>query len=396
MSSMHLNLRLNTPTVIVRGIKIGGGNLIAIQSMTNTDTQDAVATAKQCMELTKAGAQLIRITVNTNFAAEAVPKIRKILDKQGFKNLPLIGDFHYNGHILLEEFPLMAKTLDKYRINPGNIGKGKTYDENFKKIIEIAVKNNKPVRIGVNAGSLGQNSGKETPIETVVKTAITSAQLAEKFGLKQNQIVLSVKMSNVPDTILAYELLAKKMNKNHRLYALHIGLTEAGSGLQGIISSSAALAVLINQGIGDTMRASLTPSKKYPRTAEVEVCKTLLQALNLNDYKPTIISCPGCGRTNAKFFEHLTKEINEKIERKLPVWLKKYPQITKLKIAIMGCTVNGPGEARDADIAISLMGKTERKIAPVYIKGKFVKTLSGNNIAEQFIKLAEKSFKAIM
>jgi len=389
-------MRLKTLTVKIRKVKIGSGNPIAIQSMTNTDTQDAVATAKQCVELAKAGAQLIRITVNTNFAAEAVPKIRKILDKKGFRNLPLIGDFHYNGHILLEEFPLMAKTLDKYRINPGNIGKGKTCDENFKKIIGVAVKNNKPIRIGVNAGSLGKKSGKETVIKTAVKTAITSAQLAEKFGLKQNRIVLSVKMSNVPDTILAYELLAETMNKNRRLYALHIGLTEAGSGIQGIISSSAALAVLINQGIGDTIRASLTPLQKYPRTVEVEVCKTLLQALNLNSYKPTIISCPGCGRTNAKFFEHLTKEINEKIERKLPSWLKKYPKITKLKIAIMGCTVNGPGEAKNADIAISLPGKTEKKVAPVYIKGKFVKTLSGNDIAEQFIKLAEKSFKAIM
>ena len=237
-------MRLKTLTVKIRKVKIGSGNPIAIQSMTNTDTQDAVATAKQCVELAKAGAQLIRITVNTNFAAEAVPKIRKILDKKGFRNLPLIGDFHYNGHILLEEFPLMAKTLDKYRINPGNIGKGKTCDENFKKIIGVAVKNNKPIRIGVNAGSLGKKSGKETVIKTAVKTAITSAQLAEKFGLKQNRIVLSVKMSNVPDTILAYELLAETMNKNRRLYALHIGLTEAGSGIQGIISSSAALAVL--------------------------------------------------------------------------------------------------------------------------------------------------------
>lgn len=380
--------------MLVRGVKIGGKNPIVIQSMTDTDTADAKATAAQCMQLADAGSEMVRLAVNTNLASAKIPEIRKILDAKGYKNLPLIGDFHFNGHILLKDFSEMAKTLDKYRINPGNVGGKDKYNHNFSEIIKIAVSNNKPVRIGVNCGSLDARLAKpksegDVIISAMVESAIRSAESAEKLGLKQNQIILSVKMSDVQDMVKAYQLLAERMQKNKHLYAIHLGLTEAGSGMQGIVSSSAALAILLQQGIGDTIRVSLTPEHGGPRTKEVEVCKTLLQSLGLRYFKPQIISCPGCGRTNSAFFQKLTKEINEKIEKKLPAWQKKYPQTAKLKIAIMGCAVNGPGEAKNADIAISLPGKTEKKVAPVYIKGKFVKTLSGNKIAEQFIKLIE-------
>ncbi|MEK7548054.1 MAG: flavodoxin-dependent (E)-4-hydroxy-3-methylbut-2-enyl-diphosphate synthase [Patescibacteria group bacterium] len=393
-------------TVLVRGVKIGGQNPIVIQSMTDTDTADAKATAKQCMQLADAGAEIVRMTVNTQFAAQKVPEIRKILDANGHKDLPLVGDFHFNGHILLKDFPKMAKTLDKYRINPGNVDNSDKHSRNFSEIIKIAIGNNKPVRIGVNWGSLDQDlltnlmtknarlskpkSDKDVIVDTMVESALRSAELAEKLKLKQNQIVLSVKMSVVQDAVKAYQLLVDKMQKNKHLYALHLGLTEAGSGLQGLISSSTALAILLQQGIGDTIRISLTPTCDQPRTKEVEACKTLLQSLGLRYFTPQITSCPGCGRTDSTFFQKLTKEINTAIEKKLPAWLKKYPQITKLKIAVMGCAVNGPGEAKNADIAISLPGKTEKKIAPVYTKGKFVKTLSGKNIPEQFIKLVQK------
>ena len=374
--------RLNTPTVFVRSIKIGGQNPIVIQSMTDTDTADAKATAKQCMQLVDAGAEMVRMTVNTNFAAAKVSEIRKILNAHGYKDLPLIGDFHFNGHILLKDFPEMAKTLDKYRINPGNVGKG---DKNFSEIIKIAVANNKPVRIGVNWGSFD----KKISMEAMVSSAIHSAELAEKLGLKQNQIILSVKTSTVQSTVKAYQLLVEKMQKNKHLYALHLGLTEAGSGIQGLISSSAALAILLQQGIGDTIRISLTPTHGEPRTQEVKACKSLLQSLGLRYFTPQITSCPGCGRTDSAFFQKITKEINAAIEKKLPTWLKKYPQIAKLKIAIMGCAVNGPGEASHADIAISLPGRMEKKVAPVYIKGRFVKSLQGQKIPRQFIQLLE-------
>ncbi len=374
--------KLNTPVVKVGKVALGGKNPIVIQSMTDTDTADAKATAKQAIELADAGAEMVRMTVNTNFAAAKVPEIRKILDAHGYKDLPLIGDFHFNGHILLKDFPEMAKTLDKYRINPGNVGKG---DKNFSEIIKIAAANNKPVRIGVNWGSFD----KKITMDAMISSAIRSAELAEKLGLKQNQIVLSVKMSIVQDMVKAYQLLVEKMQKNKHLYALHLGLTEAGSGIQGLISSSAALAILLQQGIGDTIRISLTPTHGEPRTKEVEACKTLLQSLGLRYFSAQITSCPGCGRTDSAFFQKLTKKINEAIEKKLPAWLKKYPQIAKLKIAIMGCAVNGPGEARYADIAISLPGRMEKKVAPVYIKGKFIKSLQGSKIPRQFIQLLE-------
>lgn len=402
-------MRLNTPTVLVRGIKIGGQNPIIIQSMTNTDTADAKATAKQAMELADAGSEIVRITVDSNLAAPKVPEIRKILDAKGYNALPLIGDFHYNGHILLKEFPKLAKTLDKYRINPGNVGYGEKHDYNFSTIVKIAKENNKPVRIGVNWGSLDQvlltkmmnnNASRKIPksekkviIDAMVESALRSAELAEKLGLPQNKIVLSVKMSKVQDMVKAYELLAAHMEKNRNLYALHLGLTEAGIGIQGLVSSSAALAILLQQGIGDTIRISLTPTQAQPRTKEVEACKTLLQSLGFRNFQPQVTSCPGCGRTDSDFFQKLAEQVDKHILKNIPIWQKKYPQaarkITELKIAIMGCVVNGAGESKHSDIAISLPGRMEKPVAPVYIHGHFFKSLAGKKIPEQFIKLLE-------
>ncbi|MEK7672388.1 MAG: flavodoxin-dependent (E)-4-hydroxy-3-methylbut-2-enyl-diphosphate synthase [Patescibacteria group bacterium] len=403
-------MRLNTPTTTIKNLKIGGQNPIVIQSMTNTQTADAEATAKQAMQLADAGAELIRITVNTNFAAEAVPQIRKILDKKGYQNLPLVGDFHYNGHVLLTDYPKLAKTLDKYRINPGNVGYGDKHEYNFATIIKIAVANQKPVRIGVNWGSLDQDlltemmdknaklknpkTDKEVIIDAMVESALLSAAQAEKLGLKQNQIILSVKMSIVQDMVKAYELLAKRMQKNKHLYALHLGLTEAGVGMQGVVSSSAALAILLQQGIGDTIRISLTPTPDKPRTEEVEACKNLLQALGYKYYKPQVTSCPGCGRTDSQFFQELADQVNKHIDKKMPQWQKKYPKVSEMKVAVMGCVVNGPGESKHADIAISLPGKSEKPVAPIYIKGKFIKSLQGDKIPEQFMELLEEFVKA--
>lgn len=402
-------MRLNTPTVLVGGIKIGGKNPIVIQSMTNTDTADAKSTAKQIIELADAGSELVRMTVNTNLAAAQIPEIRKILDAKGYKNLPLIGDFHFNGHTLLQDFPEMAKTLDKYRINPGNVGYGDKHDYNFSTIIKIAIENNKPVRIGVNWGSLDQDlltemmnknsrlripkSDKEVIIDAMVESALRSAELGEKLGLKQNKIILSVKMSIVQDMIKAYELLEARMQKNKHLYTLHLGLTEAGVGMQGLVSSSAALAILLQQGIGDTIRISLTPIPTQPRTKEVEACRTLLQSMGFRHFKPQVTSCPGCGRTDSIFFQKLAEEVNYYVTKNLKKWQKEYPnsadKIAELKIAVMGCVVNGPGESKHADIAISLPGRMEKSVAPVYIKGKFIKSLQGKKIPQQFIKLLE-------
>ncbi|PIR55226.1 4-hydroxy-3-methylbut-2-en-1-yl diphosphate synthase [Candidatus Peregrinibacteria bacterium CG10_big_fil_rev_8_21_14_0_10_36_19] len=402
-------MRIKTPEVQIRDLKMGNNNPIVIQSMTNTDTSDPKATAKQCIELAEAGSQLVRITVNTNLAAAQVPKIRELLDRSGYKHLPLVGDFHFNGHELLTEFPEMAKALDKYRINPGNVGKGDKRDKNFEAFIKVAVANNKPVRIGVNWGSLDQDllthfmeknaslvsprEDREVIIDAVVESALKSAELAEELGLPQNQIVLSVKMSVVPDVIEAYEKLAARMSKSKHFYALHLGLTEAGSGMQGLISSSAALSILLNQGIGDTIRISLTPTPEEPRTKEVEACKTLLQALGYKNFQPKVTSCPGCGRTGSHFFQELAQEVNFHITEKMKDWKTKYPGVEDLKIAVMGCVVNGPGESKHSDIAISLPGKMEKPVAPVYIKGEYLKSLQGSNISNEFIEILEDFIK---
>ncbi len=394
-------MRLKTPIVQIGEIKIGGDLPVVIQSMTNIDTSDFSSTAEQCIELAKAGAEMVRITVDTPSSAAAIPKIRKILNQKGFKHLPLIGDFHFNGHKLLSDFPETAKILDKYRINPGNVGFGKFHDENFSQFIKVAVKNKKPVRIGVNSGSLDPNlltdlmnknaklktpkSDREVFINAMVESALQSAKFAEKLGLKQNQIVLSVKMTDVTETIRAYELLAARMQKSKHIYSLHLGLTEAGSDLQGIVASSSALAILLNKNIGSTIRVSLTPNKSTPRTREVEVCKLLLQSLNLRFFSPRIISCPGCGRAENEFFQTIAAKVTSHIQKKLPLWQKKHPAVSRLRIAVMGCVVNGPGESRHADIALSLPGRSERKVAEVYIGGQKFKTLVGEDIAEQFL-----------
>lgn len=378
--------------VTIGKVNIGGGEPIAIQSMTNTDTSDLRATVAQIIELTDAGSELIRITVNNEEAAKAMPWIREELLKREC-HTPLIGDFHYNGHLLLKKFPAAAGMLDKYRINPGN-----EYD--FDSMIECAMRNGKPVRIGVNWGSLDQKlltkmmdenaklkspkSDKEISLETLVESALHSAKRAQKLGLPANRIVLSVKTSRVQTVIRAYEMLAAKCD-----YALHLGLTEAGMGTAGIISSSAALAILLQQGIGDTIRISLTPSIGEPRTREVEACRLLLQSMELRQFTPTVTSCPGCGRTGNLLFQHLTKEVNEYVTRRMPVWKRRHRGIENLKIAVMGCVVNGPGEARHADIALSLPGKSKEPIGTIFVKGKLFKTLRGGDIGRQFQNILE-------
>lgn len=399
-------MRLKTPTVDIRGLKMGASHPIVIQSMTNTDTADAKATAAQCIELAEAGSELVRITVNSNIAAPQVPEIRKRLDAAGYEHLPLIGDFHFNGHTLLTDFPEMAKALDKYRINPGNVGYGDKHEYNFSSIIKTAIEYDKPVRIGVNWGSLDQDlltammdqnaklvqpkSDKEVIIEAVVESALKSAELSLKLGMANNKIVLSVKMSIVQDMINAYELLAQSMQDNNQYYALHLGLTEAGVGMKGSISSAAALAILLQQGLGDTIRISLTPTHERPRSEEVEACKILLQSMGYRHFKPEVTSCPGCGRTDSHFFQELADEVNNHIDLKMTEWQKKYPGVEQLKIAVMGCVVNGPGESKHADIAISLPGRAEKPVAPIYINGEFTQSLQGENIPEQFIQILEE------
>ncbi|MFA6917449.1 MAG: flavodoxin-dependent (E)-4-hydroxy-3-methylbut-2-enyl-diphosphate synthase [Candidatus Gracilibacteria bacterium] len=422
-------MRLKTPVVQVGKVALGGTNPIRIQSMTNTDTADAKATVSQIIELAKAGSELVRITVDNENAAKAVSEIRKQLDKKGYKNIPLIGDFHFNGHSLLNRFPACASALDKYRINPGNVG----HDQNFETIIEIAKKNNKSVRIGSNAGSVKVCSGRRrganfvpgapifskvfskttSPlIKAVVDSALNSAIRAEKFGLSRNQIILSVKMSDVQETVTAYRLLVKQMEKSRHIYALHLGLTEAGSGRQGIVASTAALSILLNEGIGDTIRVSLTPDKnsRMGRTEEVLVCKDILQSLGLRQFSPRIISCPGCGRAANDLFQKIALEVKSHLLKHSAKYSKN-PAFANLKIAIMACLVNGPGEASQADIALVLPGKndlarstksihspggqrTELQSEPhkalVYLKGKLVKTLSGKNINKEFLKILER------
>jgi len=398
---------MKTPATKIRSLLLGAESPIVIQSMTNTDTADAKATASQCIELAVAGAEMVRVTVNTDRAAQAVPEIRAILDKSGYEHLPLIGDFHYNGHSLLKAHPSCARALDKYRINPGNVGFGDKHQYNFAQIIEIALEHSKPVRIGVNWGSLDQelftemmdqNAKRKNPksdrdviVDAMVESALRSAKMAEKLGMKHQNIVLSVKMSQVEDMVKAYQLLAKRAKGR---YPLHLGLTEAGSGLQGIVSSTAALAILLNQGIGDTIRISLTPDSENPRTREVEVAKQLLQSLGLRYFRPQVTSCPGCGRTSSTFFQELAKEINQHIDKNLSDWREKYPGVETLKIAVMGCVVNGPGEAAHADVAISLPGKMEKKVAPVYIDGKYDQSLQGDQITAQFIEIVENYLKS--
>lgn len=382
-----------------RIVTVGGDAPVRIQSMTNTDTVDAIGTAIQVKELAIAGSEMVRITVNTPEAAEAVPYVREQLDRMGI-DVPLVGDFHYNGHRLLTDYPDCAQALSKYRINPGNVGKGDKHDKQFGQMIEAAVRWNKAVRIGVNWGSLDQellaslmdeNSARAQPwdakqvmYEALITSALDSARLAEQMGLKREQIILSCKVSGVQDLISVYRELAKRDT-----YALHLGLTEAGMGTKGTVASAAALSVLLQEGIGDTIRVSLTPQPGESRTQEVVIASEILQALGLRSFNPSVTACPGCGRTTSTTFQELTQRIDDFLRAQMPVWRSKYPGVEKLKVAVMGCIVNGPGESKHADIGISLPGSGEAPAAPVYIDGEKSVTLRGDNIAQEFHAIVE-------
>lgn len=375
-------------------IGIGGSAPVAVQSMTNTDTADPQATARQVRELWQAGSELVRITVNTPEAAAQVAALRDILDRMGVP-VPLVGDFHYNGHKLLTQFPDCARALSKYRINPGNMGAGKHRDDNFAQMIEVACRNQKPVRIGVNWGSLDQHllagmmdenaaraepwSAKAVMREALVVSAISNAMRAEELGLPGDAIILSCKVSHVQDLIAVYADLSSRCD-----YPLHLGLTEAGMGSKGIVASTAALAVLLQQGIGDTIRISLTPEPGGERTREVIVAQEILQTMGLRAFTPMVVACPGCGRTSSTFFQELAASIQGFLRDQMPVWKGKYPGVENMHVAVMGCVVNGPGESRHADIGISLPGTGETPAAPVYIDGKRTVTLKGDNIAREF------------
>ncbi len=383
-----------------RVVTVGGDAPVRVQAMTNTDTVDAIGTAIQVKELAIAGSEMVRITVNTPEAAVAVPHIRDQLDRMGI-DVPLIGDFHYNGHRLLTDHPACAEALSKYRINPGNVGKGDKHDRQFAQMVEVAAKYDKAVRIGVNWGSLDQelltemmdaNAQLAEPFEpqqimyrAILTSAIQSARRAEALGLRGDQIILSCKMSGVQDLISVYRALAKRCD-----YALHLGLTEAGMGTKGTVASTAALGVLLQEGIGDTIRVSLTPQPGEARTQEVVVALEILQALGLRQFNPSVTACPGCGRTTSTTFQELAKQIDDFLRAQMPVWKAKYPGVEKMKVAVMGCIVNGPGESKHADIGISLPGTGEAPAAPVFIDGEKALTLRGENIANEFHALVER------
>jgi (E)-4-hydroxy-3-methylbut-2-enyl-diphosphate synthase len=368
--------------------------------MTNTDTEDALATAIQVKELARAGSEMVRITVNTPAAAAAVPYIREQLDKMGV-HVPLIGDFHYNGHTLLKEHPECARTLSKYRINPGNVGKGAKRDPQFAQMIEAACEYRKPIRIGVNWGSLDQEllasimdanaalpspkSAQEVMIEALIQSALQSAEKAEELGMDPNQITLSCKVSNVQDLVAVYRDLARRCD-----YPLHLGLTEAGMGSKGIVASTAALAILLQEGIGDTIRISLTPDPGAPRENEVIVGQEILQTMGLRNFTPMVIACPGCGRTTSTTFQELAANIQSYLRQQMPVWKKTHPGVEEMNVAVMGCIVNGPGESKHANIGISLPGTGETPAAPVFVDGVKVKTLRGESIAQDFQVIVEE------
>jgi len=390
----------HTVAVRIGNIVIGGNAPVVVQSMTNTDTADVVATVKQVRELAQAGSELVRITVNSEAAAAAVPDIAAQLQLAG-EQIPLIGDFHFNGHKLLAKYPDCATALAKYRINPGNVGRGKKRDEQFATMVETACRHEKPVRIGVNWGSLDQalvarlmddNSRRSEPKdardimhEIMVTSALESAAQAEELGLPRNRIILSAKMSGVQDLIAVYRTLSAQCD-----YALHLGLTEAGMGSKGIVASTAALAVLLQEGIGDTIRISLTPEPGGDRTREVIVAQELLQAMELRHFTPAVIACPGCGRTTSHYFQQLAQDIQAYLRTQMPEWRKQHPGVEAMKVAVMGCVVNGPGESKHANIGISLPGTGETPVAPVYVDGEKTVTLKGDTIAEDFQKIVDE------
>jgi (E)-4-hydroxy-3-methylbut-2-enyl-diphosphate synthase len=386
--------------VNVGGVWIGGTHPIAVQSMTNTDTADVASTVKQTEALALAGSELVRLTVNTREAAQAVPQIVSKLRERHIP-VPIIGDFHYNGHILLREYRDCARLLDKYRINPGNVGVGRQHDDNFRAIVEIANEYGKPVRIGVNWGSLDQslvtrlmdeNAKSAEPrdsraviMEAMVRSAIDSAEMAEAYGMPKDRIILSAKVSGVQDLIDVYRELARRSN-----YALHLGLTEAGMGRSGIVASSAALSVLLQEGIGDTIRVSLTPAPGGDRSEEVRTCQDILQSLGIRTFSPRVTACPGCGRTTSTLFQEMADDIQEYLSSRMPVWRQTYPGVEGLKVAVMGCVVNGPGESKHANVGISLPGTGEEPKAPVYVDGRLMTTLKGPTIVPDFIAILDE------
>ncbi|MDQ6736624.1 MAG: flavodoxin-dependent (E)-4-hydroxy-3-methylbut-2-enyl-diphosphate synthase [Gemmatimonadota bacterium] len=395
---MAFGPRRNTVTTLVGDVPVGSEHPVVVQSMTNTDTADIAGTVAQIAALAAAGSQIVRITVNNDAAAAAVPAISERLSALGV-NVPIVGDFHYNGHLLLAKYPATARALAKYRINPGNVG-GKRRDEHFRTIVRIAVDNDKPVRIGVNWGSLDQDlltsmmdenatrpdplDARDVYIEAMLESALRSAALAEESGLGHDRIIISAKVSGVYDLVDVYRRLATRCD-----YPLHLGLTEAGLGMKGIVASTAGLSILLSEGIGDTIRVSLTPKPGGDRTEEVLVAQQILQSLGLRSFTPQVTSCPGCGRTTSTFFQHMTEDIQTYLREQMPVWRDAYPGVVEMKVAVMGCVVNGPGESKHANIGISLPGTFEDPKAPVYIDGRLAVTLKGDNIVPEFLRILD-------
>ncbi len=397
---MPETIRRKTPTVLIGNVRVGSDAPVVVQSMTNTDTADVASTVLQVAALHRAGSQIVRVTVNNDEAAKAVPAIVEELAKQDI-HVPIVGDFHYNGHLLLKKYPACARALAKYRINPGNCSIGRKDDDNFRTMIECAVENEKPVRIGVNWGSLDQalltrmmdenaksakpKDARDVTMEAMVASALDSAAMAERYGLRHDQIILSAKVSGVHDLIDVYRILAGRCD-----YALHLGLTEAGMGMKGIVASTAGLTPLLLAGIGDTIRVSLTPKPGGDRTEEVLTAQQILQSLGIRSFSPQVTACPGCGRTTSTFFQELAQQIQSHLRNSMPVWREKYPGVEELKLAVMGCVVNGPGESKHANIGISLPGTFEEPVAPVYVDGRLLLTLRGDHIVQEFTKILDE------
>jgi (E)-4-hydroxy-3-methylbut-2-enyl-diphosphate synthase len=391
--------RRKSVTCTIGNVRVGSDAPVVVQSMTNTDTADVGSTVEQVVSLARAGSELVRVTVNNEDAAAAVPHIVEQLDNRGIR-VPIIGDFHYNGHILLKKYPACARALAKYRINPGNVSVGRKDDSNFGTMVQVAVENQKPVRIGVNWGSLDQSlltrmmdensrssdpkDAREVTMEAMVVSALNSAAIAEKYGLRPEQIILSAKVSGVQDLVDVYRSLASRCS-----YALHLGLTEAGMGAQGIVASSAGLSILLQQGIGDTIRVSLTPAPGGDRAEEVRVAQQILQSLGIRSFTPQVTACPGCGRTTSTFFQEMAEQIQSYLREQMPTWKEGYSGVEEMKVAVMGCVVNGPGESKHANLGISLPGTFEEPKAPVYVDGRLLTTLRGNKIVEEFIRILD-------
>jgi (E)-4-hydroxy-3-methylbut-2-enyl-diphosphate synthase len=393
-------IRRKTPTVLIGKVRVGSDAPVVVQSMTNTDTADVSSTVKQVAALHRAGSEIVRVTVNNDAAAKSVPAIVEELAQQNV-HVPIVGDFHYNGHLLLKKYPNCARALAKYRINPGNCSIGRKDDDNFRTMIECAVENQKPVRIGVNWGSLDQalltrmmdenaksanpKDARDVTMEAMVRSALDSAEMAERYGLRHDQIILSAKVSGVHDLIDVYRMLAGRCD-----YALHLGLTEAGMGMKGIVASTAGLTPLLLAGIGDTIRVSLTPKPNGDRTEEVLTGQQILQSLGIRSFTPQVTACPGCGRTTSTYFQELALQIQGHLRDSMPVWRQKYPGVEELKLAVMGCVVNGPGESKHANIGISLPGTFEDPVAPVYVDGRLLLTLRGDHIVQEFTKILDE------